>query len=1109
MSSASFAVTYTFIYTDSEPGKVFWGADEEVSDGGSPRVIVLGYDGLPIQPVAPLSLDYIPGLEEPQTPPVPQDKDEREPMFIQPHDPDYVPKPIYLEYIPLEDEHEFLAEEHPLPFVVSPTAESPGYVVESDPRRGSNRMVRRGEHLAPADSAVVVPTVELVSPPEGTEPVIPPPSTDITTTIARIIVRLQASISIPPEAKRLLEVRARSTSQQEDVFVHPRLSSMRWWESFYAIPKGGQGIDYGFANTVDAEARRHEISEVGYGIRDTWVDPVESVPEIAPMTMEEVNTRVTELVELHEHDTHDLYALLEDAQDSRTRISQRVTMDSQRVHLFRHLGTCDIDRSPDAAVSGELRGDNCRRKRHMVRDSPMDVGEIKKLEIELWNLKVKGNDVPTYTERFQELTLICTKFVANETKKIDKYISGLPDNIYGRVKSSRPKTLDETIELANDFMDQKLRTYAERQTDKKGKLMIHPETSHAHQTTTLKRQIVTKVGHFAPDYRSSGNTNVANTKKGNGENPKGNGCFECGASGHFKRDCPKLKNKDGGNGNAQGWVYAVGNAEKKGNASRDPDSNVVMAHESHEVHGQRMSDLFWHSYPPWKEEDKSKGKELKGVPIIETPLPRYSSTVSIGSVPIDRELSKQLQELSNKGSIRPSSSPWGAPVLFVKKRMGHSGCALTTDPTLLLKDRMRSGYHQLRVREQDVPKTAFQTRYGHYEFQVMQFWLTNAPADKKELEEHLKAILELLKKEKLYAKFSKCKFWIPKGISKIAKSMTKLTQKGVKFDWGEKEENAFQLIKQKLCSVPIWLYLGKAKRSGRCIETLRIRLSHCRPEHQRPSGIVVQTSLYRVEVDNIMMDFITKLLVSQGFDHWVIVDRLHKIAILAIKENVLGHSWKALGTELSMSTAYHRKTDGQSERPIQTLEDILRAYVIHFWKRLGLSIAISEFSYNKQLSRCIKATPYEHLYGRYVDHLCGGPKLKKPTDLSGMIQENNRKDRPDQAEIQAVKIEKKSYRATLNPRYANLQVVSQSLGKLPTKLELSSRACAGFTTLSTSAVEIMEREIKQLKRSRIPLVKVHWNSRRGPEFTWEREDSFKQKYPQLFTNRASSSTTRS
>ncbi|GJX60782.1 putative reverse transcriptase domain-containing protein [Tanacetum coccineum] len=114
-------------------------------------------------------------------------------------------------------------------------------------------------------------------------------------------------------------------------------------------------------------------------------------------------------------------------------------------------------------------------------------GEIKKLEIELWNLKVKGNDVPAYTERFQELTLICTKFVANEIEKVDKYISGLPDNIYRNVKPARPKMLDETIELANELMDQKLRTYAERQSDNKRKANDSSRNNHGHQQQPFKR----------------------------------------------------------------------------------------------------------------------------------------------------------------------------------------------------------------------------------------------------------------------------------------------------------------------------------------------------------------------------------------------------------------------------------------------------------------------------------------------------------------------------------------------------------------------------------------------------------------------------------------------
>ncbi|GJU85394.1 hypothetical protein Tco_1292940 [Tanacetum coccineum] len=355
MSSASSVVTYTSVYTDSELGRIFWGVDEELSDRGSPRVIA---------------------------PPVPQDEDEREPMFIQPHDPDYVPEPIYPEYIPLEDEHVFRVEEQPLPPVDSPTTRSPRDDDDDDSSgddaddedEDEEDQEEEEEHLAPADSAIVVRTVEPISPPEGTEPVIPPSSTDISTTGARITVRLQASISLPPEA----EVERHLAMPTPSPSPHISLSPPSTWERLARIASTKDLIDAVTAalpspplpplppslyipppvdhrddvtesellphkrlclstlgpSTVDAEARRQGISEVGYGIRDTWVDPAEAVPEIAPMTLGEVNTRVTELAELYEHDTQDLYALLEDAQEGRTRISQRVTIDSQRVDLL-------------------------------------------------------------------------------------------------------------------------------------------------------------------------------------------------------------------------------------------------------------------------------------------------------------------------------------------------------------------------------------------------------------------------------------------------------------------------------------------------------------------------------------------------------------------------------------------------------------------------------------------------------------------------------------------------------------------------------------------------------------------------------------------------------
>ncbi|GJY69859.1 putative reverse transcriptase domain-containing protein, partial [Tanacetum coccineum] len=624
---------------------------------------------------------------------------------------------------------------------------------------------------------------------------------------------------------------------------------------------------------------------------------------------------------------------------------------------------------------------------------------------------VRGNDVAAYTQRFQELALMCTKFLVDETVKIDKYIGGLPDNIHGNVMSARPKTLDFAIELTNDLMDQKLRTYAERQNENKRK--VDDSSRNHHQQQPYKKQNVARAytaglgekkvytgdlplctkcnyhhtrqcapkcgkckryGHATTDCQV--NTNNTNN---NNKNQKDGACYECGNTKHMKRNCPKLKNRGNGNGNgpAQGRAYALGGRDAS------PDPNVITGTfllndhyakilfdtgadrsfvsntfstliditpttlENHydveladgkiirvntiirgctinfmnhpfnidllpvplgsfdviigmdwltKYHGviicdEKIAQEYLSkgcdvllAYVTTKEAKyKSEGKRLEDVPIVRDfpevfpeDLPgilpsrqvEFQIDLVLGAAPVARapyrlapsemkELAKQLQKIFDKGFIRPNSSPWEAPVLFVKKKDGSFRMCIDYRELkkLTVKNRyplpriddlfdqlqgssvyskidLQSGYNQLRVREEDIPKTAF---------------------DKEEREEHLKLILELFKKEELYAKFSKCEFWIPKvqflghvidskgihvdpaknesikdwaspkspteirqflglagyyrrfikGFSKIAKSMTKLTQKNVKFYWREKEESAFQLIKQKPCSAPI------------------------------------------------------------------------------------------------------------------------------------------------------------------------------------------------------------------------------------------------------------------------------------------------------------------
>ncbi|GJS93444.1 hypothetical protein Tco_0800412 [Tanacetum coccineum] len=391
----------------------------------------------------------------------------------------------------------------------------------------------------------------------------------------------------------------------------------------------------------------------------------------------------------------------------------------------------------------------------MMTDRYCQRSEIKKLEFEIWNLKVKGTDVVRYTQCFQELALMCGRIFPEEYDEVEKYVGRLPDMIHSSVMASKPKTIQVAIEFATELMDQKICTFVDRQDENKKKL---DENSRNNQTQQqpFKRQNVARTYTARPGEKKESRAATANNQGALGANKRVATCFECGVQGHYKKDYPKLKNNNrenqAGNGGAQARAYAVGNAGK------NPDANVVTG-----------SHVFLAHVTAKKAEDKSEEKQLEDVPIVRDfpevfpedlpgiPLTRqleFQINLIPGVAPVARapyrlapsemkELSDQLQELSNKGFIRPSSSPWGAPVLFIKKKDGSFRMCINYQELNKLtvknyyplpriddlfdqlqgssvypKIDLRSGYHQLRVHEEDIPKTAIGIHYGQINFKL-------------------------------------------------------------------------------------------------------------------------------------------------------------------------------------------------------------------------------------------------------------------------------------------------------------------------------------------------------------------------------------------------------
>nr|GFA97047.1 putative reverse transcriptase domain-containing protein [Tanacetum cinerariifolium] len=336
---------------------------------------------------------------------------------------------------------------------------------------------------------------------------------------------------------------------------------------------------------------------------------------------------------------------------------------------------------------------------------------------------------------------------------------------------------------------------------------------------------------------------------------------------------------------------------------------------------------------------------------------------------------------------------------------------------------------------------------------------------------------------------------------------------------GEKEENAFQLIKQKLCSAPIldlpegsedFVVYCDASHKGLGAVLMQREKAIDYASRQLKANVVANALRRKERIEPLR---VRALVMTIDLD---LPKQILEAQIEALKpenlekEDVDGMIRRDIPKEKLEPRADGTlclndrnwlpcyETDDQSERTIQTLEDMMRACMIDFGKGWVKHLPLCEFSYNNCYYASIKAAPNEALYGRKCRSPVCWAKVGE-AQLTGPepIQEIREKIVLIKQRIQAAQDRQKSY---------------DDLKQKPMKFKVGDRVMRKLSpwkgVVRFEPVEIMEREIKRLKRTRIPLVKVHWNSRRGPEFTWERKDSFRKKYPHLFTNRVMSSTAR-
>ncbi|GKB92399.1 putative reverse transcriptase domain-containing protein [Tanacetum coccineum] len=501
--------------------------------------------------------------------------------------------------------------------------------------------------------------------------------------------------------------------------------------------------------------------------------------------------------------------------------------------------------------------------------------KVRKMEDELYNLTVKGNDHKPYVRRFQELAVLCPNMVPNTEKLLEAFIGGLPRkkehytnqcrkthiNAQGRAYMLRDRNAHQDPNVVTGMF--LLNQHLARVLFNFGADKSFISTSLASMLNIPPITIDTFYDIEMAD-RSLVSTNTVIQ-----------GCTLTLLNQPFEIDLMPIKLGSFDIVIGMDWLSKYHARiicdEKVVHIPIDGETLIIQGDRT-QVMKKTPDEKRLEDIPVIREFPEVFPEDLPGIPPVHQV--EFQIDLIPGATPVARapyrlapsemqELSNQLQELSDRGFIQPSTSPWGAPVLFVKKKDGSFRMCIDYRELnkLIVKNRyplpiiedlfdqlqgssvyskidLRSGYHQLRVRDEDISKTAFRTRYRHYKFQVMPFGLTNAhtvfidlmnrickpyldkfvivfiddiliySCNEEEHTNHLRIILELLKKEKLYAKFSKCDFWI-----RIMQFLGHLIDSQglhvypakikAKYIWDEDQETAFQLLKQKLCEAPI------------------------------------------------------------------------------------------------------------------------------------------------------------------------------------------------------------------------------------------------------------------------------------------------------------------